>query len=352
MKGAALLVPAILLVGVHAGDQPDKLRPVPRLIRCATADNPAPVVPRPRTAPTAPPERLHAGPAQGTRGASSRKYCSTIPKSCSRCRTRSKPRWTRSRPSAWPWPSRRTPAELFRPACLACRRQCQGRRTRDRVLRLQLRLLQESASGGRPAGRQGQAGPLILKEFPILARDRRRRPASRWRPRCKANTGSSTAPCWRPRGRPTRPSALRVAEKLGLDMARLKKDMASPEVKKEIDDTRQLATKMGIQGTPHFIVGDRIIAGRAGEPHGAARASTSPTSARRAARSADAPGASRPLNRRSPAKCLCTTGGLALSRHGKADNRGVSLTTCAALSRVLRFKQPPGGGRCPSRSSC
>jgi protein-disulfide isomerase len=32
-------------------------------------------------------------------------------------------------------------------------------------------------------------------------------------------------------------------------------------VKKEIEDTRQLATKMGIQGTPHFIVGDRIIAG-------------------------------------------------------------------------------------------
>jgi protein-disulfide isomerase len=34
-----------------------------------------------------------------------------------------------------------------------------------------------------------------------------------------------------------------------------------PEVKKEIDDTRKLATKMGIQGTPHFIVGDRIIPG-------------------------------------------------------------------------------------------
>ena len=46
--------------------------------------------------------------------------------------------------------------------------------------------------------------------------------------------------------------ALRVAEKLGLDMAKLKKDMASAEVKKEIDDTRELATKLGIQGTPHF----------------------------------------------------------------------------------------------------
>ena len=62
-------------------------------------------------------------------------------------------------------------------------------------------------------------------------------------------------------GQANEASALRVAEKIGLDMARVKKDMASPEVKREIEDTRQLANKMGIQGTPHFIVGDRIIAG-------------------------------------------------------------------------------------------
>jgi protein-disulfide isomerase len=44
-------------------------------------------------------------------------------------------------------------------------------------------------------------------------------------------------------------------------MPRLKKDMVSPEVKKEIEDTRKLASKLGIQGTPHFLVGDRIIPG-------------------------------------------------------------------------------------------
>jgi protein-disulfide isomerase len=62
-------------------------------------------------------------------------------------------------------------------------------------------------------------------------------------------------------GQANEASALRTAEKLGLDVARVKKDMASPEVKKEIDGTRQLAAKMGIQGTPHFIVGDRIVPG-------------------------------------------------------------------------------------------
>ena len=43
-------------------------------------------------------------------------------------------------------------------------------------------------------------------------------------------------------------------------MARLKKDMASAEVRRR-SRQRELATKMGIQGTPHFIVGDRIIPG-------------------------------------------------------------------------------------------
>ena len=61
-----------------------------------------------------------------------------------------------------------------------------------------------------------------------------------------------------------------------------------PRCKKEIDDTRQLATKMGIQGTPHFIVGDRIIPGAPGEPGRAARQARRATCARTAARSAEA----------------------------------------------------------------
>jgi protein-disulfide isomerase len=62
-------------------------------------------------------------------------------------------------------------------------------------------------------------------------------------------------------GQANEASALRIAEKVGIDIARLKKDMASAEVRKEIEDTRALAQKLGIQGTPHFLVGDRIIPG-------------------------------------------------------------------------------------------
>jgi protein-disulfide isomerase len=56
-------------------------------------------------------------------------------------------------------------------------------------------------------------------------------------------------------------SALRIAEQLGLDMDKLKADMASPEVKTEIAQDEALAKKMGVNGTPHFLVGDRAIPG-------------------------------------------------------------------------------------------
>ena len=102
---------------------------------------------------------------------------------------------------------------------------------------------------------------VILKEFPILAKGSEEASRVALAAKMQGKYWEFHRAMLESQGQANEASALRVAEKLGLDMARLKKDMASPEVKKEIDDTRQLATKMGIQGTPHFIVGDRIIPG-------------------------------------------------------------------------------------------
>ena len=102
---------------------------------------------------------------------------------------------------------------------------------------------------------------IIMKEFPILSKGSEEAARVALAARLQGKYWEFHRAMLESQGQANEASALRVAEKLGLDMARLKKDMASPEVKKEIDDTRQLATKMGIQGTPHFIVGDRIIAG-------------------------------------------------------------------------------------------
>ncbi len=55
--------------------------------------------------------------------------------------------------------------------------------------------------------------------------------------------------------------ALKVAEKAGLDMTKLKADMNGSEVKNELERTKALAKKMGINGTPHFLIGDRSVGG-------------------------------------------------------------------------------------------
>jgi len=102
---------------------------------------------------------------------------------------------------------------------------------------------------------------LILKEFPILAKGSEEASRVALAAKMQGKYWEFHRAMLENPGQANEASALRVAERLGLDMARLKKDMLTPEVKKEIDATHALANKMGIQGTPHFIVGDRIIAG-------------------------------------------------------------------------------------------
>ena len=102
---------------------------------------------------------------------------------------------------------------------------------------------------------------LIPKEFPILAKGSEEASRVALAAKMQGKYWEFHRAMLESQGQANEASALRIAEKLGLDMARLKKDMASAEVKKEIDDTRKLAAKLGIQGTPHFLVGDRIIPG-------------------------------------------------------------------------------------------
>ena len=102
---------------------------------------------------------------------------------------------------------------------------------------------------------------VIMKEFPILSKGSEEAAKVALAAKMQGKYWEFHRALLQSQGQANEATSLRVAEKLGLDMARIKKDMASPEVQKEIDDTRELATKMGIQGTPHFIVGDRIIPG-------------------------------------------------------------------------------------------
>ena len=69
------------------------------------------------------------------------------------------------------------------------------------------------------------------------------------------------------KGQANEASSLKAAEALGLDVTKLKADMASDGVKTELDAMKALAKKMGINGTPHFLVGDKSIPGAPEDLH-------------------------------------------------------------------------------------
>src|SRR5262249_25648721 len=56
-------------------------------------------------------------------------------------------------------------------------------------------------------------------------------------------------------------TVLKVAEEVGLDVARIKADMSSPDVESELSRTREIAAALGINGTPAFIIGSELIPG-------------------------------------------------------------------------------------------
>jgi protein-disulfide isomerase len=53
----------------------------------------------------------------------------------------------------------------------------------------------------------------------------------------------------------------KVAATAGLDVDRLKQDMKSPDIDKELKSTLDLGTTLDLEGTPAFIVGDTIVPG-------------------------------------------------------------------------------------------
>ena len=59
---------------------------------------------------------------------------------------------------------------------------------------------------------------------------------------------------------------LDTAKKVGLDVERLKKDMASDEINEQIARNLFEADKAGINGTPGFFIGEQFVAGFAPEP--------------------------------------------------------------------------------------
>lgn len=66
------------------------------------------------------------------------------------------------------------------------------------------------------------------------------------------------------RGEANKARALAVAKEIGLDTSRLQKDMQSPEAKATLQENLKLAEALGLNGTPSYVIGDKVVVGAVG----------------------------------------------------------------------------------------
>ncbi|HEY8335072.1 MAG TPA: DsbA family protein [Tardiphaga sp.] len=66
------------------------------------------------------------------------------------------------------------------------------------------------------------------------------------------------------RGQADKARAMAAAKEAGLDITRLEKDIASPEVRATIEENFKLAEAMGMNGTPSYVIGKQVVIGAVG----------------------------------------------------------------------------------------
>ncbi len=66
------------------------------------------------------------------------------------------------------------------------------------------------------------------------------------------------------RGEVTRDRALAVAKESGLDMARIERDLKSPEINATLEESAELSEKLAISGTPTYVIANEVVPGAVG----------------------------------------------------------------------------------------
>ena len=66
------------------------------------------------------------------------------------------------------------------------------------------------------------------------------------------------------RGQVDKARAMAVAKEAGLDVARIEKDLGSDEVRLTLEESLKLAEKLGLNGTPSYVIGPHVVVGAVG----------------------------------------------------------------------------------------
>ncbi|WP_156395991.1 DsbA family protein [Bosea sp. Leaf344] len=109
---------------------------------------------------------------------------------------------------------------------------------------------------------------IVIKDFPILGPDSVE--ASRVAVAAKNQLSGQKyfdfhVKLMATKGRINAAKALEVAKESGIDLARLQKDMEAPATRAAIEDTVALGDRLGLTGTPAFILGDEVVFGAVGQ---------------------------------------------------------------------------------------
>src|SRR6188474_124432 len=66
------------------------------------------------------------------------------------------------------------------------------------------------------------------------------------------------------RGQVDKARAMAAAKEAGLDVARIEKDLGSDEVRLTLEESLKLAEKLGLNGTPSYVIGSNVVIGAVG----------------------------------------------------------------------------------------
>jgi len=109
---------------------------------------------------------------------------------------------------------------------------------------------------------------VVLKEFPVLGpgsveaarvavavrmQDKTGEKYLKFHQRMMAN-----------RGQADMAHAIAAAREAGLDVARIKRDIEGPEVRESLEESFKLAERLGLNGTPSYVVGEQVVVGAVG----------------------------------------------------------------------------------------
>jgi protein-disulfide isomerase len=109
---------------------------------------------------------------------------------------------------------------------------------------------------------------VVLKEFPVLGPGSVEAARVAVAVRMQDKTGKKYFDFHQKllmgRGQADKARALAAAREAGLDVARLERDMNSDEVRVSLEESFKLAEKLGLNGTPSYVIGPNVVVGAVG----------------------------------------------------------------------------------------